>query len=256
MNSHFLSEKPTPPSGEVIPSELGAPPSRTPSDPLCASIQAGSDTPKGKLPEQGPASVLEEWTLDLQPVRDVLARLVEIWGEVERFVLALLDGWSVVLHQLAAQTEQRISSADWFDQVFRCLRRLDQRFAQLAEGLDQLQMELRSRESLEGTSLQACGDKPSEAELAPFIVPIRPESRTGSQPPETNPLSARSILSGQPKGTTSPDKQDDPRSAVPSSEKGVSTAASSPEKLEALLRSWASLAEQLDQLLPRTPEEV
>ena len=256
MNSQFLSEKPTPPSGEAVPPEPGAPPGRTPSESPCASTQTGPDTPRDKLSEQGPASLLEEWALDLQPVREVLARLAEIWGEVERFVLALLDGWSVVLHQLAAQTEQKISSADWFDQVFRHLRRLDQRFAQLAEGLDQLQMELRSRESLEGTSSQACGEKPSEAELAPFIVPIRPESRAGSQPQEADPLSASSPASGQPKGSAPPCKQDDVQSGSPSSEKASSTLASSPQKLEALLRSWASLAEQLDQLLPRTPEEV
>ncbi len=217
--------------------------------------KTGADR-SGKVEATNSLASFDDGTLDLRPVRDVVSRLAEIWGEVERFVLALLDGWSVVLHQLATHTEQRVTSAEWLDQVLRHLRRLDHRFAQLAAGLDQLQVEMQTRESLKSTRPPASEGEPLESELPPFIVPIRPENRPGSQSQEGSSVSSSRTQGVQPTMTAAPIQQGELQTEVPAAEKPLSAAPTSSPRLEELLRSWASLAEQLDELLPRTPEEI
>jgi hypothetical protein len=254
-SDHLCESQPNPPLEVSGPSSGPGEEKEPPKGKSALDLQ--TDSGRARKSQDPDSSISFDYdSVDLRPVRDVLARLTAIWGEVERFVLALLDGWSVVLHQLATQTEQRVTSGEWLDQVLRHLRNLDQRFSQLAAGLDQLQGELRSREGSPESSHPSSRGGLRESELDPLIVPIRPETRAGTHSQEVSSVPGASPRHSLPKKTATTDREPEIQSESSAREDQYPAFPSSPQKLEELLRHWVALAEQLDQILPSSPEET
>lgn len=207
-------------------------------DPVQSQLPPSTDGPNTLRPTSD-FGLLEEWWDDLTPLRDVLHRLSELWSEVERFALSLLDGWSLILHRLASQGEKVLQDVHWMQQVLERLNSIDKRFTQMATELDGIEQRLCSLEASSTGPPEQAGEvsRPrSQTELGPLIVPLRPDVR---ELPQTS-------LTQHPQNT--------PAETAHAEQIPVDPVLPQQQRVEQLLRQWETLAAQLDELLPQFPQ--
>ncbi|MDW8077875.1 MAG: hypothetical protein RMJ16_03200 [Thermoguttaceae bacterium] len=175
-------------------------------------------------------------SVDIRPLREAVAQLGEMWGEMERFVLRMLDGWSVILQRLALEGEQAATFGKWSQELTERLKAVDQRLSDLGASLRAVEAEIvNGRSSGEFPELNTpAGRKQLSPELPPLILPIRPACERSD-----NNLS------------TQPARQHPEHAA----QKGEHSAISGPTsgRWENLMHKWSELAEKLDELLGQPP---
>lgn len=181
---------------------------------------AGSLLPEGATRPPG----------DLKALRQIAGHLGQLWAEMERFVLALFDGWSVILHRLALRSELSQTTDALGERISAELRQFDGRLKELTATLAALEGHMRKSTVADAGSHFARWSGEAVDELPPLVVPIRPEL---GEARERRP------------GTASPEH----RCKLPPESKPQAT---SDPQIEDILRLWTELSQKLEELFPES----
>ncbi len=172
---------------------------------------------------------------DLQPVREALGRMSRLWGEMEQFVMTILDGWTVILHRLALDGEQAAAANVWAEKVVAELRQFDTQLKALADTVASLEGQVVRSVHLRPATDAGNDLQPPVAELPPLIVPIRPNLGEHRGEPR-NDLATEDVRSHSP---------DLLSTAFPGHKGGTSQ--------EMLLQRWEEVVQRLEEFLADPP---